>query len=361
MNKNLFNQSVLIGFCLSSIFLTSCTDDDSNGGNTVPKGTYEKGVFVVNEGNFQKGNGAISFFDKQNKTVIADVFRTENNRPLGDVVQSATIHNDRTYVVVNNSNKIEIADANTFKSLGVINDLQLPRYLVVANNKGYVTEWVSFSGNGRVSVIDLTTNTIIKSLEVRKLPEKLIAVNNKIYVTNSGDNTISVINPTTDAIETTLTVGDSPNSLAVDAANKLWVLCGGQKNYNPDYSINENTSTPGSLIRINLATNAIEATLTFTSKTQSPEDLMVNGSKNKLYYRYSGKVFQQEIASTTLNSAAFLNRNFYGIGVDPVDNLIYGADAGSFTSDGKVVRFNPNGSPVDSFTVSLLPSEFLFK
>ncbi len=361
MYKNLFNQAVLIGFCLSSIFLTSCNDDDSTVVITEPKGAYETGVLVVNEGNFQKGNGAISFFDKQNKTVIADVFRTENNRPLGDVVQSATIHNDHAYVVVNNSNKIEIADANTFKSLGVINNLQLPRYLAVANNKGYLTEWVSFSGNGRVSIIDLTTNTIIKSLEVGKFPERLMVVNNKVYVTNSGDNTLSVINLSTDALETTLTVGGSPNSLVIDAANKLWVLCGGQKNYNPDYSIDENTSTPGSLVRLNPATNAVETTLTFTSKTESPEDLVVNGSKNKLYYRYGGKVFQQDISATTLTTTSFLNRNFYGIGVDPSDNLIYGADAGTFTADGKVVRFNPNGSPVDSFTVSLLPSEFLFK
>ncbi|QMU30323.1 YncE family protein [Adhaeribacter radiodurans] len=361
MNKNLFNQSVLVGFCLSSIFLTSCTDDDSGGNTLEPKGAYEKGVLIVNEGNFQKGNGAICFFDKQNKTVVENVFLTENNRPLGDVVQSATIHNDRAYVVVNNSNKIEIADANTFKSLGVINNLQMPRYLVVANNKGYLTEWVSYSSKGRVSIIDLTTNAVTKSLEVGKLPEKLLVLNNKVYVTNSGDNTLSVINSTSDAIETTLPVGDSPNSLTVDAANKLWILCSGQKNYNSDYSIDENTSTPGSLVRINPSTQAIEATLTFTSKSLSPDDLVINGSKNKLYYRYNGKVFQQDIAAATLTTTAFLNRNFYGIDVDPSDNLIYGADAGTFTANGKVVRFNPSGSAVDSFTVSILPSEFIFK
>ncbi|MDQ3289703.1 MAG: hypothetical protein M3Q05_00280, partial [Bacteroidota bacterium] len=186
-------------------------------------------------------------------------------------------------------------------------------------------------------------------------------INNKVYVTDSGGNTLSVINPATDALETPITVGDSPNSLVVDGANKLWVLCGGQKNYNPDYSINENTSTPGSLVRINPASQAVETTLTFTSKTLSPEDLVINGSKNKLYYRYNGKVFQQDISSGTLTTTALLNRNFYGIGVDPSDNLIYGADAGAFSANGKVIRFNPNGSPVDSFTVSIGPSEFLFR
>ncbi|RDC64969.1 YncE family protein [Adhaeribacter pallidiroseus] len=362
MNKNLVNRSFLLGIYLTgSIFLSSCQDDDSGSTVTPLKGAYESGVLVVNEGNFQKGNGEISFINKQSKTVVDDVFLTENNRPLGDVVQSITVNNDKAYVVVNNSNKIEIADANTFKSLGVINNLQLPRYMVVANNKGYVTEWVSFSGNGRVAVIDLATNAVTKTIAVGVLPEKLLALNNKVYVVNSGENTVSVINPTSDAVETTITVDGSPNSLVADANKKLWVLCGGEKNYNSDYTIDENTSTPGSFVRLNPATNTKEATLTFTSKTLSPGDLVANGAGNKLYYQYGGKVYQQDITATALLTTPFINRNFYGIGVDPTDNLIYGGDAGGFAAAGKVVRFNPTGAAVDSFTVSIGPSEFLFK
>ena len=350
MNKNLLNRSFILGIYLSSsIFLSSCQDDDSGNTVTTPKGAYESGVLVVNEGNFQKGNGEISFINKQNKTVVDAVFLTENNRPLGDVVQSVTVNNDKAYVVVNNSNKIEIADANTFKSLGVINNLQLPRYMVVANNKGYVTEWVSFSGNGRVAVIDLATNAVTKTIAVGVLPEKLVTLNNKIYVVNSGENTVSVINPTSDAVEATVTVAASPNSLMIDANKKLWVLCGGAQN------------TPGSLVRVNPATNTIEATLAFTSSTSSPTDLVANGAGNKMYYQYGGKVYQQDITATTLTATPFINRSFYGIGVDPADNLIYGGDAGGFSAAGKVVRFNPSGAALDSFTVSIGPSEFVFK
>jgi YVTN family beta-propeller protein len=363
MYKNLISpRAFLLSLCyIGSIFLSSCQDDNQSGQVIDPKGAYEKGVLVVNEGNFQKGNGAISFINKVSKTVEKDVFLRENNRPLGDVVQSITVHNDRAYIVVNNSNKIEIADANTFKSLGVVNNLKLPRYMVAIGNKGYVTEWVSFSGNGQVTVLDLTTNAVLKTIPVGVLPEKMAMVNNKIYLINSGENTVSVINLASDAVETTLTVSDSPNSLAIDANNKLWLLCGGQKNYNPDFTINETTSTPGNLVRLNPANNTLEATLAFTSKTLSPEDLVINGTKNKLYYRYNGKVYQHDITATTLPATAFLNRNFYGLGVDPADNLLYGADAGSFTASGKVVRFNPSGAALDSFTVNIGPSEFLFR
>ncbi len=363
MNQSLiFSQAFLLRLaCAGSIFLSSCQNDDQPNQVAEPKGAYEKGVLVVNEGNFQKGNGAVSYIDKQSKTVEKDVFLRENNRPLGDVVQSITIHNDRAYVVVNNSNKIEIADANTFKSLGVISNLKLPRYLLAVGNKGYVTEWVSFSGNGQVSVLDLTTNAVLKTIPVGILPEKMAVLNNKIYLINSGENTVSVINPATDAVETTLTVSDSPNSLTLDANNKLWILCGGQKNYNPDFTINETTSTPGSLMRLNPASNTVEATLVFTSKTLLPEDLVINSTKNKLYYRYSGKVYQHDITAAALPTTALLNRSFYGLGVDPADNVLYGADAGSFSANGKVVRFNSNGAPLDSFAVNIGPSEFLFR
>ncbi len=353
--KRFFLNSVLAA---AALFFTACNPDS---GPTAPKGAYEKGVFILNEGNFQKGNSAVSFFDRDAKTVMPDIFNTINSRPLGDVAQSMAAHNDRAYLVVNNSNKVEVVDINTFGSLGAISGLAMPRYFAAANNKGYVTEWVNYGSKGRVSVVDLSTNTVTKTIEVGLMPENLLAVNNKIYVVNSSENTISVINAATDALETTITLVDSPNSLVLDRNNKLWVLAGGKKAYNADYTVNESQSTVGNLIRLNPSNNAVELTLSFTSRKDSPGHLKINGAKNKLYYRYAGKIYQFDIAATALPANALLNRNFYGLGVDPATDLIYGADAGFFTSNGKVVRFNPNGTPLDSFQVAIGPNSFLFR
>jgi YVTN family beta-propeller protein len=346
-------------FLANTLFFTSCDDRDDN--NEQPKGAYEKGVFIVNEGNFQKGNSAISFYNRDTKTVEADIFNTVNTRPLGDVAQSMAIYNDRAYVVVNNSNKIEVTDINTFKSLGTIAGLALPRYFAGVGNKGYVTEWVSFSSNGRVAVLDLAANTVTKTIPVGKLPGQVLVVNNKLYVVNSNDNTISVINTGTDAVETTITVADSPNSLVLDANNKIWVLAGGKKAYNPDFSINEANSTAGNLVRINPGTNIVELTLPFASRKDSPSRLTTNGAKNKLYYSYAGKVYQLDITATALPANAFINRNFYGLGVDPTTNVIYGGDAGFFSANGKVVRYNPSGTVLDSFQVAVGPNGFIFR
>ena len=147
MKKQITSLAFGTLFLSAGLFFTGCSKEDDK--PAAPR-TYENGVFVTNEGQFLKGNGAVSFLDEQNNEVERDLFMKVNNRPLGDVVQSMTVHNGKAYVVVNNSEKIEIADANSFKEAGVINGLKLPRYAVGLNNKLYVTEWVDYGVNGRV-------------------------------------------------------------------------------------------------------------------------------------------------------------------------------------------------------------------
>lgn len=362
-NLNFLNCLFLSSFFLAGTALITGCDPEPE---TTPKGTYEHGVFIVNEGNFQKGNGAISYYNPGTKTVEQDIFNAVNARPTGDVLQSMTIHNDKAYIVANNSNKIEVANANTFKAEATISGLALPRYFAAINNKGYVTEWVSFSGNGRVAVIDLSTNTITKTIPVGETPEQLLLINNKIYVSNSGSNTLSVINTATDAVEATVTVGEAPGSLALDANNQLWVACAGNKVYLPDFSgYDPEASTAGSLVRLNPAANTVESTLPFASTVEAPTHLTINGTKNKLYYNYAGKIYQLDIATTTLPANAIIKRRFtgegFGLGIDPETNIMYTADPGFYTANGKVIRYDAAGSALDSFQVAIGPNSFLFR
>jgi YVTN family beta-propeller protein len=359
MKKNNYLNRLTIGIAVATqaLFFSSCDQEQ----DTQPKGTYETGVFMVNEGNFNRGNGSISFYNRTTKTVDQDIFKKVNNRPTGDVVQALVVHNERAYIVANNSGKVEIADANTFQSLGTVENLVLPRFFAAVNNKGYVTEWVGFSGNGRVAVIDLSTLVVTKTIAVGELPEQVFLHNNKLYVANSEDNTVSVINTNTDAVEATIPVGDAPNSFVLDANNKLWVLCGGDKAWLPDYSdIDEATSTAGSLVRLNPASNAVETRLAFGSKKEAPARLATNGSRNKLYYTYQGKVFQLDITATALPANALISRGFYGFGVDPATNIIFGSPS-SFTGNSKVIRYNPNGVAIDSFQAGIGANGFFFR
>jgi YVTN family beta-propeller protein len=328
-----------------------------------PAGEYARGVLIVNEGSFNHSNGEISYLNKNTQTVTNKLFQTVNKRPLGgDVVQSMTVVENTGYIVCNNSNKIEIVNAGTFESAGVIENLKLPRYMIARNGKGYVSEWVSFSSKGRISVIDLASNALLKTIEVGRLPEQMAISNNKLYVANSGENFVSVINLASETFEKNIIVADAPSDFALDSNAKLWVLCKGKKVYdnNPPDFIDETASTSGALVRVNPATETTELTLPFSS-TNSPEDLQINGLRNKLYYSYAGAVYTLDITAQSLPARPLISRSFYGLGIDPFDDMLYGAEA-SFPNDGKVIRYNPaTGTALDSVMVTIGPNGFVFR
>jgi len=350
-NFNTFRSFfVAASLALGTFAFTSCDKEDDG-----PIGAYtEEGVFVVDEGVYSTPNGNISFYNKNTKQVQTAVFSKENNnRPLGDVIQNMVIHGDQAFLVANNSNKIEVVNAYTFKSVGVVEGLAMPRYFTAVpnSNKGYVSEWVAFGTAGRVAVIDLKTLTVTKTISLAAMPEQLLYTNGKLYVANSGSNTLSVINTTTDVVEKTIPVAEAPSSLVLDKNNSLWVLSNGVK-----YTAH---NTPGALSKINLTSNTVASTFTFQDKEASSGNLAINGAKNKLYYNYGGKVYQQDITAGTLNTTALINRNFYGLGVDPETGFIYGSVA-SYTSGSTIYVYKPDGTQITTFTAGIGSNGFVF-
>lgn len=126
MNFKSFSKAILALIVLS---VTSCEKD-----TTTIHGKFAKGVFIVNEGNFTNGNASVSFFDRDSLTVTNDIFDKINGRPLGDVAQSMNEFNEKYYIVVNNSSKVEIVNSSDFVSTGVINGFALPRYFLGINS-----------------------------------------------------------------------------------------------------------------------------------------------------------------------------------------------------------------------------------
>lgn len=359
MNKFTTIKTLLIGAIAISTF-TSCTKKKDD--TVTPAGAYSSGVFITNEGNFGEGNGSVSFFNKNSGEITNDIYGSANSgAKLGDVVQSVNVINSNAYVVTNGSNKIQVVNAANFSHITTITDVIQPRYIVpVSDQKAYVSQWGTSGMNGAVKVLNLSTNTFTKTISTGKGAEKMLKHGDYIYVTCSGgysdDETVSVINTTTDAISTSITVGSNPSGIVEDANGKIWVLCAGK--YKSDYS---GLEVPGKLVRINPATNTVEASFDFASMSSQPSNLKINNAKTKLYYTYSGKVCTQDITASVLSTTSFLNRSFYGMGIDPTNDMVYGAVAGDFKSPGRLVRFNNTGSPVDSVNAGIGTSGFFFK
>ena len=119
------------------IAFSSCKKDEIV---TVETENY-KGVFVVNEGGFAKSNGSIGLYKPGEKKYF-DAFKKANSLPLGDVVQSMSLIGTNYYIVVNNSNKIEVVSKKDFKSVSTISTPS-PRYVLdVSYSKAYVSNLI---------------------------------------------------------------------------------------------------------------------------------------------------------------------------------------------------------------------------
>lgn len=339
---------------LSSIlFLTlSCDDDDAQ-----PKGAYTSGVFIVNEGNFQDADGTISHFNPQTTEVSHDLFGTNNDgRALGDVVQSLTVAGDTAYILVNNSNKIEVVHASTFESINSI-EAALPRYMITLGSKGYVTEWNDFNSNGRVSVINLSTLEVEKSIAVGFGPEHLIRAGSKIFVANTWENSISVIDPITETVLETINTPNSPADFAIDKTGQLWVLCKG--GFDQDFApLND-----GVLLQIDPNTYTLENTIELNANTLGT--LLIDRAHDDLFYAVGNSVFRVSISATTAPVNAFIAEenasSFYGIGIDPATDEIYAADALSFAANGKAYRYTSTGQFIEEITTGRGPNNFTFR
>ncbi|GAB4200730.1 MAG: hypothetical protein OHK0057_25190 [Thermoflexibacter sp.] len=352
--KNLKLQ--FFAFIFLAIFAASCTKNEE----TIPSGKYSNGVFIVNEGPFQTGTGTISFLNRESKTVENDIFQTVNGRPLGNIVQSIGIQKDKAYIVVNNAKKVEVVQAWDFKEIATIQGLEMPRYFLgIDDNKGYISEWGVGGVNGAIKVIDLRTNAITKTIPVGKGAEKMLKLDNRVYVACNGgfdnENKIFIIDTQRDEVSASITTPDNPNSLVLDANNKIWVTCSGRSQWNGTASV---TVAPAQLIRINPANNQIEQNFAFIKHGLG--NLIINSAKNTLFYTHDSKVFSQSINSGVPTNP-LIRRYFYGLGFDTQTNLLYAADAGNFVSNGKVIRYNANGSAVDSMSVGIIPNGFYFK
>ena len=241
--RHKFSRFGLVVIAFSAL-LSSCIKENPNGNSSTNVIASSGGVYVINEGNFLYGNSSLSYFNPTKNSVSEDVFKPTNNRSLGDVAQSIYVFNGKAYIVVNNSGKIEIADEKTMVVSGTISGLTSPRYFLPVNaGKAYVSDYKA----NAISIVDLISNTKTGSITCAGFTEEMISSNGKVFVTNKYRNKIYVINPSTDKIIDSISVGYGSGSIKKDVAGKLWVLCEGDQTNLID----------ASLYRVDPATHAV--------------------------------------------------------------------------------------------------------
>ena len=170
-------------------------------------------VFVACEGNFYQSNGSVWTISENN------AYEYEGN-PLGAVVQSLYVDEDKLYVVVNGSGNIQafdIDDNGLTAAEYIDTEFSGPREIIVIDNYLYFTNWYTAD----LKKINLETMEIEAEIDMPGLPEDIIMHNGLIYISitmdfdwTDGDKVVTV-NPEEDAIVNTYVVGEGPGDMVV--------------------------------------------------------------------------------------------------------------------------------------------------
>lgn len=344
-----------------SFLFVSCSNDDDASPNQ-PSGAYADGLFILNQGGFNAGNASVSF--------LSDAFILENNifagvnpgHILGDTAQDMGLYEDKAYIVLNNSNKIEVVNRYTFRHEATIGTgLVNPRYIAFSGDKAFVTNWGNAAdpSDDYVAVIDLSTNAIVANIAVAEGPERIIEEDGKLYVAHYGGynfgNKISVIDAAGNSIVTTITVGDAPESMAIESG-KLYVLTEGI----PSWAVDP-VETAGRIDVINLSNNTIVNSWQFASATH-PSNLVIED--DKLYYTIDSDAYTMSLTDVSLPSTPLFSttgQGVYGVYSLAVDNgHIFVGDAADYNSAGKIHVYSLSGSLLHSFNAGVIPTGFYF-
>lgn len=350
---------------LAGIFLQSCSNDDDSVKNDPENGNYSKGIFILNEGKFQAGNADITYYDPStvvgDKNPVQEIFKKANSRNLGDVAQNMVIKGNKAYVVVNNSNKVEIVDNTNFKSIATVTDNILnPRYIVTDNKYFYVSNWGDSQNpnDDYVAIYNLSDNKFVKKISVSEGPGHIIVDNNKLYVAYEASGRNGIFGKSVDAIDldtsikTNYPVGDSPTDM-VKVGSNLFVLSQGIIDWNGGVN-----TIGGALTRINL-TNNVSTTMPF-DKTEHPDFLIED--QGYLYYSLNKDIYKMSINAASLpTTRLFKSTAIYIYGLEVKNNSIYVLDAKDFASAGSLLIYNAAGALQNEITTGIGPNSVYIK
>lgn len=308
---------------------------------------YSNGYIVSNEGNYGSPTSEISYIDANNN-ITNNVYSLANGgETLGDVLQSIYFNGDKSYLVVNNSNKVVVANRSSFvRSAVITSNVSQPRYTTISNGKIYTSNWGT-SAMPYVSVHNAATLAYITSIPLSANPEEIITVNGKVYVNKSSyraGNSIEVIDPATDTITKTITLTDGLQSLTV-IGNDIFALCTGGTG-STVYRISTSTdAVTGSISNASVVPASTYDALKFASDGTK---LFIAGSTNVYSLNSDLASFSSTPVFTTTASSPY--GDFYGFAA--IDGKIFQANS-DFVANSTLNVYNQTGTLLNSFTATI--------
>lgn len=333
--------SLLFAFTLL-LGISSCSSD-----NDEPEAFYGNGFLIANEGKFQSPTAEVTFLSADFSTQKDNIFSSSNNGvKLGDVLQSITFNGDNAYLLLNNSNRIQIVNRGNFKAKGEITaELTAPRYMAFANNSIYVTN-DKYGGDKYVSVYRISDNAFIKKIPVTAgAAERIVEAGNKIFVQNASygyGNKITYINTFTNEVQDIINLPNGNITKMIANNQNVYALA---------------ANTTDSYIYQISNTGAVTKTTTLTGIADAKNLEISNG---KFYFSSGTKVYAMDMAATTAPTSPLFTvassvdpySDLYGFSV--INDKIFTSDSNGFTAGSKIVIYSAvSGTIIKTLTGGL--------
>ena len=383
----------LINYILPLLMLSACRQDvmivpmeNIDTGGKAQKSEIV-GMYLLNEGNMGSNKSTLDYLDLSGNDSTVHYYRniySERNpstvMSLGDVGNDCKIYGSRLWLVINCSNKVEVARAEDAVKIGKV-DIPNCRYVLFKDDYAYVSSYVGsvYSGSssplGSVYKVDTLSLQKVDSCTVGYQPEEIAIIGDKLYVANSGgyqgmtgqgyESTVSVIDLTTMQESDKIEVAPNLHHLKADKYNQLWVTARG--NYmDEDGSIwwleddgNGRMKVGGHLDQPVSDLCIVDDSLYFYGSQWSEITM-----SNTVTYGIID-IRTHQIISTSLSNAPEVSkiRMPYGIIVNPIHKDFYLMDAKNYVSSGELLHFLPDGTFDWKVKTGDIPAHaaFLFK
>ena len=353
MSKNLYKG---IAFASMAIAFTACETTDEP---QIPTNgfKYSEGAFILNFGSGTNGS-TISHYAFSTGTVTNELFQAQNEEALGSNGNHMCAYGSKLYTALSESGKIEITDLNgkRLKKIELKDNASKP---LSPRNLASHGQYVYFTAyGGTVQRIDTATLELdAKKVKVGDFPEALTVAGEKLFVNNSKytdknvtdeGNTVSVIDLNTFDVVKSIEVSTNPYNQALTAADgNVYIVS--QISWNG----------PHDLQRINPETYEV---------TSLGSGSVIAAYKNRLYVYYSlwgGDTWFKTYDLTTGEYSAenFLDASKFSyiqaLSVNPANGDLYISDSVS-KQKGKIVIYGTEGNEKHAFEVGYSPNGAFF-
>ena len=378
-------------YILTLLLLSACRQDvmivpmeKSDPGGKTQKGDIV-GMYLLNEGNMGSNKSTLDYLDLSDTVVhyYRNIYSERNPSTvmsLGDVGNDCQIYGQRLWLVINCSNKVEVARADDAVRIGKV-DIPNCRYVTFKDQYAYVSSYVgtvyasSDSPLGSVYKVDTLSLQKVDSCSVGYQPEEMAIIGKSLYVANSGgyqgmtgqgyESTVSVIDLASMQEVDKIEVAPNLHHLKADRYNQLWVTARG--NYMDETSsiwwlepdTNGNMKVGGHIDQPVSDLCIVGDSLYFYGSQWSEVSMT-----NTITYGIIN-VKTHQIVSTSLSDAPEISkiRMPYGIIVNPIHRDFYLMDAKNYVSSGELLHFLSDGTFDWKVKTGDIPAHaaFLFK